>query len=187
MLTKLKSLFFAVLAVTFIAGCAGQPVQQQAPAMARTTQLEPTLLEEECRVVNGREVCRPVTEEIMEECRLVNGREVCRQISSSSGVSGSVSQGGRVKPHIPSDIGAAVGKADAARRLAAADIIAACLNNGGSPVVCARAAAPYSGSPGQYAAQQQPAQQQAYPQAQPMRQQPPRGCQSTWSMFPSLC
>lgn len=154
---KTVSLGFAMLAVVLLAGCGGPP-------MSRTTSYEPVLLEEECRVVDGVEVCRPA------------------ETVTTSGRVASVVRA--TQPRIPSEIGAAVGKADAARRLAAAEIIAACLESGGSPQVCAQAAAPYGGVAGTSSSQQQ-----YRGQIQPMRgQQPqPRGCQSTWAMFPSLC
>lgn len=152
---KTVSLGFATLVVVLLAGCGGQP-------MSRTVTHEPVLLEEECRVVDGVEVCRPA------------------ETLTSSGRVASVARA--THPRIPSDIGAAVGKADAARRLAAAEIIAACLESGGSPEACAQAAAPYGGVAGVSS------QQQYRGQIQPYRgQQQPRGCQSTWPMFPSLC
>lgn len=158
---KTVSLGFAMLAVVLLAGCGGPP-------MSRTTAYEPVLLEEECRVVDGVEVCRPA------------------ETITSSGRVASVARA--THPRIPSEIGAAVGKADAARRLAAAEIIAACLDNGGRPDVCAQAAVPYTGNAGAPAEVAGIYSQQQYRgQIQPMRGQQPRGCQSTWSMFPSLC
>lgn len=152
---KTSSLGFATLVVVLLAGCGGQQ-------MARTTSYEPVLVEEECHVVDGVEKCRPV------------------ETLTSSGRVASVVR--TTQPRIPSEIGAAVGKADAARRLAAAEIIAACLESGGSPEACTQAAAPYSGVAGTSS------QQQYRGQIQPIRgQQQPRGCQSTWPMFPSLC
>lgn len=138
--------------------------------MSRTTSYEPVLLEEECRIIDGVEVCRPAG------------------TLTSSGRIASVARS--TQPRIPSEIGAAVGKADAARRLAAAEIIAACLDNGGRPEACAKAAMPYSGVAGASASYEAmgPAPQQQYQgQIQPYRGQQPRGCQSTWPMFPSLC
>lgn len=163
---KTVSLGFAMLAMgALLGGCA---TQQQ---MARTVTHEPVLLEEECRVIDGVEVCRPA------------------ETLTPSGRIASVARA--THPRIPSEIGAAVGKADAARRLAAAEIIAACLDNGGRPEACAKAAVPYSGVAGAAASYEAigPAPQQQYQgQIQPYRgQQQPRGCQSTWPMFPSLC
>lgn len=156
---KTVSLGFAMLAVVLLAGCGGPP-------MSRTTSYEPVLLEEECRVVDGVEVCRPA------------------ETVTTSGRVASVVRA--TQPRIPSEIGAAVGKADAARRLAAADIFTACIDAGGRPETCARAAAPYSGETGSGASYEAP-QQQYRGQIQPYRGQQPRGCQSTWPMFPSLC
>ncbi len=155
------SLFFVAMISILVAGCGGQQV-------ARTVSHEPILLEEECRIrADGTEECRPAT-------------SVIRSDGSRQAMV--------TKPRIPSEIGSAVGRADAARRLAATEIIAACLENGGRPEACAQAAAPYSGVAGSQSAGATG--YQGYQgQIQPYRgqQSAPRPCQSTWSMFPSLC
>lgn len=164
----IRLVFAVVVAGALLGGCATQQQQQ----MARTTSYEPVLLEEDCRVLDGVEVCRPA------------------ETLTSSGRIASVARA--THPRIPSEIGATVGKADAARRLAAAEIIVACLDSGGRPEACAQAAVPYSGIAGfssesAAVSSQQQYQQQHRGQIQPMRGQQPRGCQSTWPMFPSLC
>ena len=160
-------MLFSVTAMLALAGCATQ--QQQ---VERTTSYEPVIIDQECHIVGGKEVCRTPEK-------------------TSEGNGMFLNHEGRLinKPRIPSEIGAAVGKADAARRLAAAEIIAACLDAGGRPEACAQAAAPYSGVAGGSSGAGATGYQGYQGQIQPYRgqQQRPRGCQSTWSMFPSLC
>jgi len=159
-MSKSYTAFFVAMTAILVTGCAGQQI-------SRTVSHEPILLEEECRIrSDGTEECRPAT---------------------STTVRSDGSRGVVFKPRIPSEIGAAVGKADAARRLAAAEIIAACLDTGGRSEACAQAASPYSGVAGSSSAGATGYGYQG--QIQPYRgqQQRPRGCQSTWSMFPSLC
>lgn len=159
-MSKINLVLTAMISI-LVVGCGGQQ-------MARTVSHEPVLLEEECRIEDGVERCRPA------ETLTTSGR-----IASVSRVT---------QPRIPSEIGSAVGRADAARRLAQAEIIAACLDSGGRPEACAHAAAPYSGVAGSSPSGNIDRQQG---QIQPYRgqygHQQPRGCQSTWPMFPSLC
>lgn len=154
------NLFCVTMISILVAGCGGQQ-------MARTVSHEPVLLEEECRIrADGTEECRPAG-------ALTSSGRVVSVIKAT-------------QPRIPSEIGSAVGRADAARRLAAAEIIAACLDSGGRPEACAQAAAPYSGVAGSPSVSGATGYQG---QIQPYRgqQQAPRPCQSTWPMFPSLC
>lgn len=154
------SLFAVAMISILVAGCGGNQI-------ARTVSHEPVLLEEECRVrADGTEECRPAT----------------------SFRSDGTSRTAVLKPRIPREIGAAVGRADAARRLASAEIFEECINSGGRPEACAQAAAPYSGVAGSSSSVNVGRQQgQIQPYRGQQYGQQPRGCQSTWPMFPSLC